>query len=180
MNDTELRAVLADAREVYGVFGNAKKALGLVDGALAEAPEQLEALNLKAAILYELDRDDEARALHERVLALQPCSVEALHGLAALANDAQDYKTALKLLDTAFTCLERDPDPEFRENEDFRQRLVAELYNERAFALWYTGKRADAAKLLLTDAPAACPLEAETFEDELAWLEEHPDSPEEE
>lgn len=180
MNETELRAVLADAREVYGVFGKAKKALSLVDRVLKDAPEHIEALNLKAAILYELDRDDEARTLHARVLELQPCSVEALHGLASIANDAADYPEALKLLATAFACVEKDPDPELRENEDFRQRLLTELYNERAFALWYSGKRADATRLLTHEAPEACPMEVESFEDELAWLEEHPDSPEEE
>ncbi len=172
--------LLADAREVYGVFGRAQRALSLVDQVLAEQSENLEALNLKAAVLYELDRDEEAEVYHQRALAIAPCSVEALHGLAALANDRGDYAAALQWVERGLTCIPDDPSPEFIENEDYRQRLIAELYNEKAFAFWYTGRQPEATRLLTEEAPATCPLEVETFEDELAWLEEHPDSPEEE
>ena len=89
------------------------------------------------------------------------------------------YAEALKWLDIAFGSITQDPSSEFRENEDYRQRLIAEVYNEKAFALWYTGQREDAARLLSQDAPLACPLEIENFEEELEWLEEHPESPEE-
>jgi len=170
--------MLADAREVYGVFGKAQRALEIVNRALALDEKNVEALNLKAAILYELDEDDEAVAFHLRALEIEPCSVEALHGLTALANDHLDFAKALELADRGVDCIPRDPGAEFNENEDYRQRLVAELLSEKAFALWYTGKRAEAKQLLTEDGPAQCPLEVETFEDQLVWLEEHPEKPE--
>jgi tetratricopeptide (TPR) repeat protein len=171
--------LLADAREVYSVFGKPQRALLLVDEALAHAPQSVEALNLKAAILYDLDRDDEALAHHLTALALEPNSTEALHGLASIANDAGDYAGANRWAERGLAAVTQDPHPELIDNEDYRQRLLAELYNEMAFALWYSGKRADAMQLLTQDGPAACPLEVETFEDELDWLEHHPDSPDE-
>lgn len=172
--------LLTEARETYGVFGKAQRALTQVEQVLALAPESVEALNLKAAILYELDRDEEAVDYHRRALAIEPHSVEALHGLGALANDRQEYARALEWLDTAFRSIADDPNPELKENEDYRQRLLAELYKEKAFALWYTGRKEEALQLLNHDAPAACPLEEENFEEELSWLEEHPVTPDDE
>jgi len=178
MSNRPVEEMLADAREVYGVFGKAQRALEIVNRALALDEKNVEALNLKAAILYELDEDDEAVAFHLRALEIEPCSVEALHGLTALANDHLDFAKALELADRGVDCIPRDPGAEFNENEDYRQRLVAELLSEKAFALWYTGKRAEAKQLLTEDGPAQCPLEVETFEDQLVWLEEHPEKPE--
>lgn len=178
MSEKSIADLLAEAREVYGVFGRAPQALTIVDKALAQEPKSVEALNLKAAILYELDRDDEARMYHEQALAIEPCSVEALHGLTALANDAGEYEQALAMAARGFACIPNDPHPEFRENEDYRQRLIAELYNEKAFALWYTGNREEAIRLLTEEGPSACPMEMETLEDQLEWLEEHQASPE--
>jgi Flp pilus assembly protein TadD len=163
--------LLADAREIYGVFGKAEQALPLVEEALAKAPDNVEALNLRAAILYELDRDDEAWAAHQRALELEPCSVEALHGLAAIANDREEFADALRWLERGFSCISTDPYPEFRENEDYRQRLIAELYNEKAAALWGLGRQDEARTLLTEEAPQACPVEVENFEDQLDWLE---------
>ena len=87
----DIQALLGQARELYGVFGKSERALAVVVRALASAPDDVEALNLKAAILYDLDRDDEARDDHLRALAVEPCSVEALDGLAALAYDRRQY-----------------------------------------------------------------------------------------
>lgn len=179
MRNQDVVALLADAREVYGVFGKAERALGIVDKALEIEPQSVEALNLKAAILYELDRDDEADAYHRKALEVAPCSVEAWHGLASLANDRADYATALELAERGIACIPNDPNPEFIENEDYRQRLTAELLNEKAFALWYLDRRDEAQKLLTEDGPEMCPLEVETMEDQLEWLEHHPESPEE-
>jgi tetratricopeptide (TPR) repeat protein len=180
VENPSVEELLADAREVYGVFGKAQRALGIVDRALEREPKNIEALNLKAAILYELDEDEEAAAYHLRALELEPCSVEALHGLAALANDHEDYAKALELADRGIDCIPRDPGTEFNENEDYRQRLIAELLSEKAFALWYTGHRDEAKALLTEEGPSQCPLEVETFEDQLDWLERHPEGPEEE
>jgi len=177
VNETSIIGLLSDAREVYSALGNARKALVLVDSALQKAPERVDALNLKAAILYDLDRDAEAMAYHQQVLAIQPSSVEALHGMAAIANDAGDYTGALAWTDKGLRSIPEDTDPEFLENEDFRQRLTAELYNERAFALWYLGRKPEAIYLLTEEGPAMCPMEVETLEDELAWLEGHPHAP---
>lgn len=178
MGNRPVEELLADARETYGVFGRAQRALNIVDQALEVEPQNVEALNLRGAILYELDRDEEAADYHRRALAVEPHSVEALHGLASLANDAGRYTEALDWLNTAFQSIPKDPNPELKENEDYRQRLIAELYNEKAFALWYTGHHDVAERLLTKEAPLACPLEVENFEEELEWLEEHPDRPE--
>ena len=101
------------------------------------------------------------------------------HGLAAIANDSDKYAEAFEWANRAFRAIPKDPFPEFRENEDYRQRLIAELYNEKAFALWYLNEKEEAARLLTDEGPQACPLEVETFEDQLEWLQAHPDSPEE-
>lgn len=178
MSNPSVEELLADAREVYGVFGKARRALEIVNRALEQDQRNVEALNLKAAILYELDEDDEAAAYHQRALEIAPCSVEALHGLTALANDRQDYAKALELAERGIDCIPRDTSTEFNENEDYRQRLIAELLSEKAFALWYTGERDGAKKLLTEEGPEQCPLEVETFEDQLDWLEHHPDKPE--
>lgn len=179
MDNRPIHEILADAREVYGVFGKAQHALSIVDNALSLEPDNVEALNLKAAILYELDRDDEARSFHEQALAIEPASVEALHGLASIANDFHQYTEAIDLANRALAAAPNDPYPEFRENEDYQQRLLAEVYIEKAFALWYLGKRDDALHLLEYEGPEACPLEVESFEDEIDWLEHHHNSPDE-
>ena len=108
---------LADAREIYGVFGQGKKALTAVDRALALEPEHVEALNLKAAILYELDDDAQAMEYHRRALAVEPCSVEGWHGLAAIANDREEFAQALEFVEQGITCIPRDPLPEFTEKQ---------------------------------------------------------------
>lgn len=178
MTQPDIATLLADAREIYGVFGKDQQALAVVEKALALDPTSVEALNLKASILYDLDRDDEAYAFHQQALAVEPQSVEALHGLASLANDAGKYADAIAWADKGFAAFPHDPHPEMQDNEDYRQRLLAELYNEKAFALWFLWKRDEAVRLLTIEGPDACPLEIENFEDELAWLEEHPESPE--
>ena len=180
MDITPIDKLLADARETYGVFGRSKQALALVDRALALDAQSVEALNLKAAILFDIDRDDEAEEFHRKALEIEPCSVEALYGLASLANDRYDYVQGLESAERGFACIPLDPHQEFRENEDFRQRLIAQLFNEKAFALWYMGKKDEATALLTEEGPRTCPMEVETFEEELEWLEHHPESPEEE
>lgn len=179
MAEIDVQALLADAREVYAVFGKSQKALEIVEQVLAVEGTNLEALNLKAAILYDLDRDEEAAAFHQRALVLEPHSVEALHGMASIANDTARYQDAIDWTERGFAAFPHDPHPELVDNEDLRQRLLAELFNEQAFAYWYLGQRDVAMRLLTEDGPALCPLEIENFEDELAWLEEHPDTPDE-
>jgi len=174
--ESSLAAVLAEARELYGVFGKSARALEVVNRALAFAPADVEALNLKAAILYELDRDEEARGYHLLALKVEPHSVEALHGLAAMANDARRHDDALEWVERGLRSVPRDPYREFIENADYRQRLVAELYNEKATALWYLGRKREAVRLLTEEAPRACPLEVENFEDHLDWLEHDADA----
>ena len=68
---------------------------------------------------------------------------------------------------------------EFRENADYRQRVIAQLYVEQAHACWYLARRDDARRLLREEGPRACPLEVETLEDALEWLEHHPEADEE-
>jgi tetratricopeptide (TPR) repeat protein len=179
MSEHTVEEILADAREIYGVFGKAERALRLVNQALEAEPDNVEALNLRASIFYELDRDDEAEADHRRALTIEPCSVEALHGLASLANDGEQYEQALSWIARGFACLPQDPHPELKDNEDFRQRLIAELYCEKGFALWYLGRHEEAEQVLTEEGPQACPLEVETLEDQYDWLQHHPEHPEE-
>jgi tetratricopeptide (TPR) repeat protein len=171
--------MLAEARELFGVFGKSRQALEMVDRVLAIKTDNVDALNLKADILFDLDRDDEAREFHLQAFAQDPNSVEALHGLASIANERGNFTDALEWIRCAFSAIPNDADREFMENEDFRQRLIAELYNEQAFALWYLGEVEEATRVLSQDAPDACPLEIESFEDQLDWLQHHRDRPEE-
>lgn len=163
--------LLSDARDVYDVFGKPEKALALVEKALKAEPEHVEALNLKAEILFVMERDEDAVAMYQRALSLQPHSVEALHGLAEVANEHAAYTEALHWIEQGFQAVPLDPYPEFKENEDYRQRLIAELYNEKATALWRLGRHDEATALLTVDAPQACPIEVEYFEDLLDELE---------
>lgn len=179
MDNPPLNNLLSEAREIYSVFGKAERALTIVNSVLLDKPENIEALNLKAAILYDQDHDEQACACHVQALELEAHSVEALHGLAAIANDNYKYAEANEWTLRGFRAIPLDPYAEFRENEDYRQRLITELYNERAFALWYLGEKEAAVRLLTEEGPEACPLEIETMEDQLEWLEHHPESPEE-
>lgn len=172
-------ALLAEARELFGVFGKNQRALDLVDQVLHDDAKYVEAMNLKAAILYDMDRDDEAWDYHTQALKLEPNSVEALHGIASIANERGNFAEGLQWTTRALRAIPNDPYQEFTENEDYRQRLIAEVYNEHAFALWYLEKTEEARRVLSDEAPQACPLEIESFEEQLDWLEHHLHSPEE-
>jgi tetratricopeptide (TPR) repeat protein len=163
--------ILAEARNLYDVFGKPDKALVLVERALKTEPEHVEALNLKGEILFIMERDDAAIAAYQLALSFEPHSVEALHGMAEIANEHETYTEALHWVERGFLAIPDDPYPEFIENEDYRQRLIAELYNEKATALWHLGRHVEATELLTVDAPKACPIEVEYFEDLLDELE---------
>jgi tetratricopeptide (TPR) repeat protein len=175
MTEQQVEAFLAEAREVYGDYGKAERALPIVERALALAPDSVEGWNLKGSILYDLDRDDEAEVCHRRAVEIEPCSVEGLHGLANIANDAHAYPAALGWAEQALACVDRDPHQEFRENEDYRQRLLAQVYIEQAFAHRMLGHDDLAVQILTVIGPAACPMEVETFEEEQEWLLENPE-----
>jgi len=170
--------MLSEARELFGVFGKNARALEIVDNVISAQIGHVEALNLKAAILYDMDRDDEALEYHLQALQLAPNSVEALHGIASITNERGDFTKGLAWAKRALRAIPHDRYPEFTENEDYRQQLIGEVYNEQAFSLWYLGKTDEARRLLSEDAPEACPLEIESFEEQLDWLEHHPHSPE--
>lgn len=179
MNNENISALLSESRELFSALGKTAQALKMVERALALVPDNVEALNLKGAILYEEDRDEEAEECHLQALHTNPYSVEAHYALASIANDRHDYPGALRHCQSGFKAIAKDKYVEFLENAEYRQRIIAELYNEKAFALWYSGKKPQARKLLQVDAPKECPLEHETLEDQLEWLEYHPDNPEE-
>ena len=179
MPHESITTLLDEALELFGAQGKTTQALKMVERALALEPDDVEALNLKGSILYEDDRDEEAEECHLAALRLDPHSVEAHYSLASIANDRHDFAGALRHCHAGFQAIPRERYREFLNNQDYRQRIIAELYNEKAFALWYTGQREEARRLLLEEGPQQCPLEVETLEDQLAWLEFHPDNPEE-
>ncbi|MEI7832381.1 MAG: tetratricopeptide repeat protein [bacterium] len=168
----EIETLQSQARDLYGTLEQPEKALALLLRALELDKNNVETLNLLAAVYYELDDIETAEDFHGNALDVCPNSVEALHGLAALANERGDHTQALKLTKFALDAAPLDPSTEFRENADYRQRLLAQVYIERATALWQQGNPADAHHILTITAPTACPLEEETFAEELEWLEE--------
>lgn len=172
MAETTVAQLLAEARDVYDVFGKPEQALVLVGKALAREPENVEALNLKGEILFILERDKEAIGCYQLALSLEPNSVEALHGLAEITNEHGEQTEALQWVARGFAAIPHDPYAEFTENEDYRQRLIAELYHQQALALWRLGRREEATALLTMDAPKACPIEVEYFEELLEELAE--------
>ncbi len=171
----EFKEILADTREVFAVFGKTAPALKAVNELLLIEPDNIDALNLKAAILYEMDSDDESILISRKVLELCPNNVEALHAMIAAENDQHNYAKALKWFKKAEKAIDEDNSLEFVENEDYRQSLIAQIYSEKAYALWYSGKHDEAIKVLTETGPLNCPLEIETFEDELDWLKNNPD-----
>jgi len=76
----------------------AQEALEAVETVLAEEPDHVEALLLKARLLLERRDGEAALAVHRRVAALRPGSCEALDGLArclhALGHDAEALQVA--------------------------------------------------------------------------------------
>lgn len=175
---SDIAKLQAQARDLYGTLEKPEQALALLEQALQLDPLNVETLNLLAAVRYELDDLTAAEEYHQDALKICPHSVEALHGLAALANEESDYALALKYTKAALAAVPLDPSTEFRENADYRQRLVAQVYIERATALWMQGNEDDARHILTVTAPAACPLEEDNFAAELEWLLENPDGEE--
>ncbi len=175
MNNNDFKTKLADTREVFAVFGKTEPALKTVNELLLIEPDNIDALNLKAAILYEMDSDDESIEVSEKVLTLCPDNVEALHAMIAAENDQHQYAKALKWFKRAEKAIATDKSTEFVENEDYRQSLIAQVYCEQAYSLWYSGKTDKAITVLTETGPQVCPLEIETFEDELDWLKNNPD-----
>lgn len=174
MNNKDFNEKLVDIREVFAVFGKVAPALKTVNELLSIAPENIDALNLKAAILYEMDHDDESIEVSEKVLEIYPDNVEALHAMIVAANDQHNYARALKWFKKAIKAIVTDKSTQFVENEDFRQALIAQIYCEKAYSLWYSDKQDDAITVLTETGPKVCPLEIETFEDELDWLKNNP------
>ena len=87
--------LLSSTRELYSVMEKPEKALRHAKELVDMAPKNYEALNLLAAILYELDRDDESFIYYTQALEFEPNSIEALEGLMSLANDREDFKAAV-------------------------------------------------------------------------------------
>ena len=77
--------------------------LAVVDGVLAEAPDDLEALRAKAEILGEAGEGAEARACLERLLTLDPRDPRALIDLADLEREPA---RALALYERAIAALQ--------------------------------------------------------------------------
>ncbi len=69
--------------------------LAALDGALAQRPDQPELLYLKASLLAELGRREEAQAVYMAVIALEPTHFGALNDLGTLLHKA-DFRTAAR------------------------------------------------------------------------------------
>jgi tetratricopeptide (TPR) repeat protein len=78
--------------------GGVREALEAVDSILADEPDNLDALLLKARLLLERRDGEAALALHRRAAALHPSSCEAKDGLArclhALGRDVEALEVA--------------------------------------------------------------------------------------
>ena len=163
---TDFNELLESTRELYAVLEKPEKALKHAKRLVDMHPNSYEALNLLAAILYELDRDDESYIYYSKALELEPNSVEALEGLTSHANDLGDYKSAISLANRALEAEKNDPYTEFKENPEYHQRLIAQVYIEKAYALYHLDKIDEAKDVMLNQAKTACPLENELFDEE--------------
>ena len=78
----------------------AEGALEAVDALLAEDPDNVDALLLRARLLLERREGEAALEAHRRAAALRPCSCEALDGLArclhALGRDPEALEVCLR------------------------------------------------------------------------------------
>jgi tetratricopeptide (TPR) repeat protein len=98
---SERDAQLARARRLAGT--DARGALALIDGVLAEAPDDLDTLRAKADVLAEAGDEPAARRCLERILALDPSDPRALIDRADLERDLE---RARSLYDRAIAALE--------------------------------------------------------------------------
>lgn len=95
--DVDIDVLMRQARHSLDV-GEHDEAIKLVDQALRRAPKYSEAWNLRATILFYMERIDEAVADIERTLVLEPRHFGALSGLATINMKRQNWNGALKAL----------------------------------------------------------------------------------
>jgi tetratricopeptide (TPR) repeat protein len=100
--------ILADQ---LAALGQHEKALGLVDQALAEHPDEAVFYELRGRALLAAGRAEPALVAYERALELDAGSWRALAGLAALAAEAGDPTRALALYDRALEISPEEPAP---------------------------------------------------------------------
>jgi tetratricopeptide (TPR) repeat protein len=98
---SERDAQLARARRLAGT--DVAGALALVDGVLAQAPDDLEALRAKAEVLTEAGDEPGARRCLEHILAVDPADPRALIDRADLERDLD---RARALYDRAIAALQ--------------------------------------------------------------------------
>ena len=96
----ERDARLARARRLSDT--DACGALALIDAVLAEAPDDVDALRVKADVLAEAGDEAQARACLDRILALDPTDARALIDRADLERDLdrarEGYERAIAAL----------------------------------------------------------------------------------
>ena len=95
--DVDIDVLMRQARHSLDV-GEHDEAIKLVDQALRRAPKYSEAWNLRATILFYMERIDEAVADIERTLVLEPRHFGALSGLATINMKRRNWSGALKAL----------------------------------------------------------------------------------
>ena len=126
-----------DHARLLAVRGSVGEALGALDALLAEEPDHVPALLLKAGLLLDSREGDEALATYERATATAPRSTEAMNGLArclhalgrdqealavaerakALLGEGDNFRHAASVFLTIVWCL--------REMRRFREALDA-------------------------------------------------------
>lgn len=89
---------IAKARQ-FQEKGNYVEAMSIADAMIQKYPGQLDALTIKAEILKEQGKSDEALAIIEKAYAMQPRDKETAYNLAFEYADAKNAK-ALPLTDT--------------------------------------------------------------------------------
>jgi len=93
-----ITAQVVKARDFYEK-GNYSESLQIIDAIIKKFPGQLDALNIKAEILKEQGKREEALVLMEKAYAMQPKDKETAYNLAYEYAEAKNAK-ALSLTDT--------------------------------------------------------------------------------
>ena len=87
-----------EAARSLAAQGDPAAALSVVEEPLAADAEMPEALFLQGVLLVELRRADEARAVFERLIEVEPDLPEPYNNLAVIEAAAGDYESAVKTL----------------------------------------------------------------------------------
>ena len=130
-------------REIYGDYPGAIEAMKLaVTAGLPGSEPQCWSRNTLAQLYINTNQPEKAEAEYKAILASRPSYAFAFAGLAKIAHQRKDYKTALALLDSAAAIM-----PEFSFHEQ-----MADIYAEQGMKDKATAKYNEVAAMLNKDA----------------------------